>query len=413
MAEVKASGGKRRPRFRLSPRQGLRWAVLAAAVFLVWPWRPEPGTSVYLPALSPHVALASLLALRTVTLLTVLALPVLVLTVLYPRWFCRYGCPVGLLQETLERFRPRSAKPWLRMPAIGKGLLLATLGGACLGYPVFLWLDPMAIFHGFWNAWQQPLTLSAVVAGVGLPLLLMFDFALPRLWCRRICPLGAAQDLLAWPKRLRRRPARCEEVESEPAKSGGNIGSPRRWFFAACFAGAGAAVAKTAAGRGPSPPLRPPGAAPEDRFSGLCIRCGNCVQVCPAGIIEPDLGKSGVAGLLTPKVSFETDYCREDCHECNLVCPSGAIARISLEEKKRRVIGPAALDLDTCLLAEGRECNACIQHCPYQALSILTSPDGFSTEPLVDLERCTGCGACEMVCPVRPQRAIRVNPAQP
>ena len=330
MTEAKINGSRRR--FRFSLRQSLRWAVLAAAVFLVWPWRTEPGTAVYLPALSPHVALASMLALRTATFLTLLALPVVMLTVLFPRWFCHHVCPPGLLQETLERFRPKTAKPWLRIPSIGTWLVLATLGGACLGYPVFLWLDPMALFHGFWNAWQQPHTLAAVVAGMGLPLLLVFDFALPRLWCRRICPLGATQDLLSWPRRLRRRSARCEETEPDSGKHHSPLGSPRRWFLAACFAGTGAITARMAAGRVSSPPLRPPGSVTEDKFLGLCIRCGNCSQVCPSEIIKSDLGSSGLVGFLTPRLSFEIDYCREDCHRCNLACPTGAIARISLRK---------------------------------------------------------------------------------
>lgn len=391
-------------------RRWLRWAargcVLIAAVLLAWPWRVDSGLSVILPALSPHVALGGIVALRTAGVLALLALPVLVLAVVFPRWFCRHACPVGLLQEGVERWRSSPSRHWRRLPAIGNWMLLVTLSGACFGYPVFLWLDPLALLHGFLNAWRTPLDGAAVIAGAGLPLLLVLAFVLPRLWCQRICPLGATQDLLALPRRWARRMA---GGEAAPLPVKGGRAQTRRWFLAACAGSAGALGVRAVAGHS-SPPLRPPGSVDEARFIGLCLRCGNCAQACPARIIQPDLGASGVAGLLTPTLRFRSDYCREDCHRCNAVCPSGAIARMPLAEKQRRVIGPAQVDLDLCLLAEGKECTACIQRCPYEALRLETSADGFATQPHVDLAKCTGCGACEIVCPVRPHRAIRVVP---
>jgi ferredoxin len=134
------------------------------------------------------------------------------------------------------------------------------------------------------------------------------------------------------------------------------------------------------------------------------VRCGNCAQACPAHIIQPDLG-GGLAGLLTPRLSFAQNYCREDCRRCLQVCSSGALTRLSLDEKRRAIIGQARFDLETCWLALGRECNACIQRCPYEAITIATAADGFSSEPRLDAARCNGCGACEAVCPVRPVRS--------
>jgi ferredoxin-type protein NapF len=160
--------------------------------------------------------------------------------------------------------------------------------------------------------------------------------------------------------------------------------------------------------RGSKRPLRPPGSIDEGRFSGVCVRCGNCGQVCPSRIIRHDAGGHGIASLLTPVVNFDNDYCREDCRRCNEVCPSGAIARLTLEQKRKRIIGLAGIDLDICLLAEGKECTACIRHCPYEAITIQTSDDGFSTVPRLDQSKCNGCGACEASCPTRPRRAVRV-----
>jgi ferredoxin len=119
----------------------------------------------------------------------------------------------------------------------------------------------------------------------------------------------------------------------------------------------------------------------------------------------------GVPGFLAPRLRFDTDYCREDCHRCNEACPSGAIARLPLADKRRRIIGRAIVEVNLCLLAQGRECTACIQKCPYEAIAMHSAEGGFSNEPRVSGERCNGCGACEAVCPTRPERAMRVHTA--
>lgn len=388
-------------------RQAGRWAVLLLAVIAAWPAGEASPGSVVLPALSPFVAVASMVALRAVGVLVLLAVPVLVLVLWWPRWFCRYACPTGFLQEGVERLRRKPGGGWRRFPFLGRWLVFITLGGALLGYPVFLWLDPLALFHGFFNAWRQPLAWVSLATGLGLPVLLLLDLLWPRLWCQRLCPLGATQELLAWPRRWWRPALRCDDGDVASAVSGGGQG--RRYFMAACGAGLGAWLARLAGSRGAAP-LRPPGAVAEDRFRGACVRCGNCARACPSRIIHPDVGASGVAGFLTPALRFDGDYCREDCHRCNEVCPSGAIARLSLAEKRRRLIGAARVDLNLCWLAEGRECTSCIKRCPYEAITIQTSADGFSTQPLVDLAKCNGCGACEVACPVSPRRAIRVGP---
>lgn len=396
------SVGRRRVLRRL-----VRGLALAAAVILAWPLQPEALGSVWVPALSPLLAGAVALSLRSVGVLALLAVPVALLAAVFPRWFCRYGCPVGLLQEWVARLRPSAGNPWRRWPAIGHGLVLLTLGGALAGYPLFLWLDPLAIFNGFMNAWRQPIALATLVTGMGLPLLLLLELAIPRFWCRRVCPLGATQDGLA----ALRRWFRNRRVPPEPVRETGGKGLRRgRRRVLAALTGTAGVLAVRATG-GPCPALpRPPGALDESRFTGVCIRCGNCAQACPAKIIRPDLGAGGLAGLLAPRLGFAEDYCREDCHRCGMVCPSGAIARLSLAEKRQRVIGLAIVDLDRCLLAQGRECTACIQKCPYAAIAMHSADGGFSNEPLVLRDRCNGCGACETVCPALPVRAIRIRP---
>ncbi|MHC1763058.1 MAG: 4Fe-4S binding protein [Verrucomicrobiia bacterium] len=385
-------------------RAARRWGVLAAATALAWPWRPEFPTSALLPALSPFLSLCSVLATKTISVLPMLALPVLALAFLSSRWFCRHACPTGFLQELLQRLRPSPPLPSRQTISLGKWLMICTVGGACFGCPVFLWLDPLALFAGCLNSWRQPLALANLVAGLGLPALLLFDLLFPRVWCRRICPLGATQELLAWPRRRFRRRTHGEPPETRVQRT---FALGRRGFLGGCAAAAGVLLLRPVKGRN-SPPLRPPGAVSEEQFTSLCVRCGNCAQTCPSDIIQPDFGASGVPGLFSPTLRFDHDYCREGCSRCGPVCPSGALANLPLPKKREFIIGLATVDLDTCLLASGRECTACIQRCPYNALVMHSQDGGFSTEPCLDPAKCNGCGACEAVCPVRPRRAIRV-----
>lgn len=266
---------------------------------------------------------------------------------------------------------------------------------------MFLWLDPFAIFHSALNAWRAPLTAASLLAGATLPALLLLELAVPQVWCQRLCPLGGTQDLLS---RLQRWTARLTHRRPPPAAW--VISRGRRTFLAAVAGAAGAVAARSV--RSQPPPLRPPGSLAADKFTGVCVRCGNCAQVCPAHIIQPTLA-GALTGLLAPQLHFTADYCRENCHRCGQVCPSGAITRLALPDKRRAVIGEARVDVETCLMAQGKECNACVPGCPYEAVSVASGADGFSSQPHVDLTRCNGCGACEAVCPVRPARAIAVH----
>jgi ferredoxin-type protein NapF len=378
--------------------------VLAAALVLLLPGWPCDWASLAVPSLSPYVAVATAIAARLATRATLLALPLACLAILWPRCFCRWLCPTGLVIELAGRLRSPGTSRGKRLPNVGVWLVLFTLGGACLGYPLLVWLDPLAILAAGVNTLGGEVWRDAWLAGAALPLLLLAGWLWPGLWCGRICPLGATQDLLAVPARA----ARCARRGKSRPLGGWPI--LRRSVLGMGLGGlAAAGLVRVAAA--PPRPLRPPGAAGEDALSGLCVRCGNCARVCPSRIIHPDLGRLGAESFLTPSIRFDDSYCLETCVRCTRVCPSGALRPLSPQQKRSAAIGLPRVDMSLCLLGEDRECAICRTHCPYNAIRTVFSEADYLCVPRVDPRRCNGCGACQVMCPTRPAKAIVVYPS--
>ena len=163
--------------------------------------------------------------------------------------------------------------------------------------------------------------------------------------------------------------------------------------------------------------LRPPGAVAEEEFLRRCVRCGECLKVCIGGVLHPAFLQAGPAGLWTPLVVPRLGYCEYNCTLCGQVCPTGAIKRLGLEEKRRTVIGLAVFDKDRCLpFARGSECLVCEEHCPTPEKAIVFEEKEvhFAGEtrrlkiPRVVENLCIGCGICETRCPLEGAGAIRV-----
>jgi ferredoxin len=122
--------------------------------------------------------------------------------------------------------------------------------------------------------------------------------------------------------------------------------------------------------------IRPPGSLPEPDFLKRCIRCGQCMRICPTNIIEPSGLFGGMENLWTPVLSFTTGTsgCQLNCTACGYMCPTSAIRPISLSEKlgidefsqKGPIrLGSAYVDRSRCLpWTVKTPCIVCQENCP-------------------------------------------------
>jgi len=167
--------------------------------------------------------------------------------------------------------------------------------------------------------------------------------------------------------------------------------------------------------------IRPPGVPEEDTFLATCIRCSQCMKICPTTALQPALTQAGMAGLWTPLVVPRVGYCDYGCTACGQVCPSGAIPLLTLDKKRTMVIGKASIDRNRCLpWASGMQCIVCEEMCPtpqkairLEEAEVIDSSGRTSTvkRPSVLRDLCIGCGICEHYCPLEGDAAIRVYDA--
>jgi polyferredoxin len=176
--------------------------------------------------------------------------------------------------------------------------------------------------------------------------------------------------------------------------------------------------------------LRPPGSVDESDFLSRCIRCGECMKVCPNNSLHPTLTEAGLEGLWTPTLVPRTGYCEPSCVLCSEVCPTGAIWQITPKDKGWVVgvggqqnhpvrLGTAFYDRGRCLpWALATDCIVCEEWCPVspkaifvEEAEVIDSAGHTKTvkQPRVDPSRCVGCGACEYACPLQERPAVYVT----
>lgn len=214
--------------------------------------------------------------------------------------------------------------------------------------------------------------------------------------------------------------------------------------------------------------LRPPGALDEKDFLASCIKCGQCVQVCPVeAIVLADIMDG--FGVGTPYLDARDQACDFSCDglQCVLACPTGSLSHeINYPHETRMGFARLARP-KKCLAMQGKGfkgvargpdfkgtlrfdeidrwnplpvaeheydlevCDLCMRQCPIEIrrsqcdagkppsgdknqcppkkaielVSFQSETGEMVMKPEV-LEGCVGCGVCEMICPVEPAAIV-------
>lgn len=156
----------------------------------------------------------------------------------------------------------------------------------------------------------------------------------------------------------------------------------------------------------------PPGSVSLKNFSEHCTGCLACTAECEGQILKPSITEWGLGGIMQPFMDYRVGFCTPTCHNCGKACPTGAINLIMLENKMSIKMGTAIFKKCLCVVeTDGTDCAACAEHCPVQAIEMIPYGDPKKSKfiPHVHDDVCIGCGACEYICPVLPDKAIVVQ----
>ena len=136
--------------------------------------------------------------------------------------------------------------------------------------------------------------------------------------------------------------------------------------------------------------LRPPGARPEVEFLARCLKCQRCIEVCPHNTLAPVLVSESPTEWGTPRLNFRAGYC-DLCGQCTTACPSGALLPFDTHTVR---LGRAEIRPDQCIAWNWGGCTVCFRQCPLHAVTL-----DDRQRPIVQADRCNGCGLCENICP--------------
>ncbi len=353
------------------------------------------------------------------------ALIVILLSLIFGRIFCSLCCPLGILQELFSLITKKDCGKRQKLPfkyfiaSVSIGIMI---GGTAL---VIRYIDPYALF-------SSSLTLKTVSV-ITVILICASALLYGRFFCVNICPAGTILGLLSKfsifkmyiDKNECLSCSMCEkscqtgcinineqEIDNENCvkclkcmqvcpKGAVNYGikplpevkfsKKRRELLVSgavllCLGAsikAGIKLSKNTAEK-IKRVIIPPYAQSPERLLNKCLNCNLCVNACPNKIIKKSDENFGAVHIEYGGKGF----CDYKCNKCSETCPSGAIKRITPEQKQNIRIAVAVINKDNC-----DKCGSCIPLCPKGAIS--SDEHGCA---VLDGSKCIGCGLCKSTC---------------
>ncbi len=377
----------------------------------------------------------------------IILIPTLFLGRFFCNWVCPYGTLHQFVGWLFRKLRPKDTievNRYKDIQHVKYYILAAMLVAAVFGSLQIGLLDPIClIYRSFTGALLPAANMPAQeifgdykvhrgawLLGIVIFGLVAMNLVIPRFFCRVLCPLGAllgALSRFAW-WRIERDPVKCTDcdlcllncegasdphtqlrksecfvcfncIEDCPEDALSFAFLPpkkhevphtdvsRRKAIFATVAGVLFYPFVRASGRSTrdfsAKVVRPPGSVEELEFLERCIKCDQCIRVCPTNVLQPAWFEAGLEGLWTPIMNFRIGHCQLNCTACGQVCPTGAIQRMPIEQKLGLgefsedgpvKLGTAHFDTGRCLpYSKNTPCVVCEEVCP-------TSPKAIYSE---------------------------------
>ena len=352
--------------------------------------------------------------LPAVLSLSLIAVAIIVVALLFGRIYCSVICPLGIMQDIYSwlggkikknRFSYVKEHKWLRYTVCAIFVVCLIFGFT----PVITLLEPYGNFGRIVTSFYMRNVTLSIIAWVMMLILGVLAFLYGRAYCNSICPVGTILSFFSRFSLFRVRfdqdkckhcglceknckaraidakagtvdysrcvvcgdcSAQCKfdalhytakrpVSKTETASSEPDLG--RRSFLVGSAIAAGtAAVAQAqmkvdgglAVITEKEAPKRQTLITPPGSVSARHMQkhCTGC-QLCVSACPNNVLRPStDLMHFMQPTMSFEIGYCRPECTRCGEVCPTGAIKPITKEEKTAIHAGHAVWVKDNCVV---------------------------------------------------------------